>query len=93
MNYSKRLIHQVVPLHFAPTFFLLESRSQSHGDHSAIRQPSPAIPEVQVNTLICEGIIFLSEKHWQNLLFGCGSFRVFLLVFFPRDEAPLVKLF
>ena len=30
MNYSKRLIHQVVPLHFGPTFFLLESRSQSH---------------------------------------------------------------
>ena len=29
----------------------------------------------------------------QNLLFGCGSFRVFLLVFFPRDEAPFGQAF
>lgn len=62
-------------------------------DHSAIRQPSPAIPEVQVNTLICEGIIFLSDKQWAKSPFWLRKFQGFSARFFSPGWGTLWSSF
>ena len=94
MNYSKRLIHQVVPLHFAPTFFFV-GKSLPKSPFSHPKPPSPAIPEVQVNTLICEGIIFLSEKTMAlQSPFWLRKFQGFFCsFFFPGINAPFGQAF